>query len=231
MTLLLRYVAHSEIGLIRKNNQDSGFASPHLIVVADGMGGAAAGDLASAVAIDTVRHVDAGHGRRADARGAGPGGQRGERPDRRPGRLRPGPGRHGHHADRRAVRRQRAGPGPHRRQPGLPAARQHAGTAHPRPQLGAVAGRRRQDQRGRGGQPPAPLAAAQGAERPAGQRPRPAPGARRRRRPADVLQRRASAAWSTTTRSRRRCGCRPWRPRSSGWSPRRSPRAASTTSP
>ena len=57
MTLLLRYVAHSEIGLIRKNNQDSGFASPHLIVVADGMGGAAAGDLASAVAIDTIRHV------------------------------------------------------------------------------------------------------------------------------------------------------------------------------
>jgi serine/threonine protein phosphatase PrpC len=57
VTLLLRYVAHSEIGLIRKNNQDSGFASPHLIVVADGMGGAAAGDLASAVAIDTVRHV------------------------------------------------------------------------------------------------------------------------------------------------------------------------------
>jgi serine/threonine protein phosphatase PrpC len=59
VTLLLRYVAHSEIGLIRKNNQDSGFASPHLIVVADGMGGAAAGDLASAVAIDTVRHVNA----------------------------------------------------------------------------------------------------------------------------------------------------------------------------
>ena len=58
MTLQLRYVAHSEIGPIRKNNQDSGFASPHLLVVADGMGGAAAGDLASAVAIDTVRDVD-----------------------------------------------------------------------------------------------------------------------------------------------------------------------------
>ena len=58
MTLQLRYVAHSEIGPIRKNNQDSGFASPHLLVVADGMGGAAAGDLASAVAIDTVRQVD-----------------------------------------------------------------------------------------------------------------------------------------------------------------------------
>ena len=58
MPLLLRYVAHSEIGLIRKNNQDSGYASPHLLVVADGMGGAAAGDLASAVAIETIRHVD-----------------------------------------------------------------------------------------------------------------------------------------------------------------------------
>ena len=58
MTLQLRYVTHSEIGLIRKNNQDSGFASPHLLVVADGMGGAAAGDLASAVAIDTIRRID-----------------------------------------------------------------------------------------------------------------------------------------------------------------------------
>ena len=46
MTLQLRYAAHSETGLIRKNNQDSGFASPRLLVVADGMGGAAAGDLA-----------------------------------------------------------------------------------------------------------------------------------------------------------------------------------------
>lgn len=55
----LRFVAHSEIGLIRKNNQDSGYASPRLLVVADGMGGAAAGDLASAIAVDSVKHVDA----------------------------------------------------------------------------------------------------------------------------------------------------------------------------
>jgi serine/threonine protein phosphatase PrpC len=59
MPLTLRYVTHSEIGLVRKNNQDSGYASPHLLVVADGMGGAAAGDLASAVAIQTIRQVDA----------------------------------------------------------------------------------------------------------------------------------------------------------------------------
>jgi PPM family protein phosphatase len=58
MTLQLSYVAHSDIGLIRKNNQDSGYASAHLLVVADGMGGAAAGDLASAVAIDTIRKVE-----------------------------------------------------------------------------------------------------------------------------------------------------------------------------
>ena len=59
MTLQLKYVAHSEVGLIRKNNQDSGFASPHVLVVADGMGGAAAGDLASAVAINTIRTIEA----------------------------------------------------------------------------------------------------------------------------------------------------------------------------
>ncbi len=58
MVLQLRYATHSEIGLIRKNNQDSGFASAHLLVVADGMGGAAAGDLASAVAIDTLQRID-----------------------------------------------------------------------------------------------------------------------------------------------------------------------------
>src|SRR5918997_4987103 len=58
MSLQLEIVSHSEIGLVRKNNQDSGYASPHLLVVADGMGGAAAGDLASAVAIDTIRMVD-----------------------------------------------------------------------------------------------------------------------------------------------------------------------------
>lgn len=60
MTLQLRYAAHSEIGLVRKNNQDSGYASPRLIVVADGMGGAAAGDLASAAAVQQLRRADRG---------------------------------------------------------------------------------------------------------------------------------------------------------------------------
>lgn len=57
--LHLLVVARSEVGLVRKNNQDSGYASPRLLVVADGMGGAAAGDLASAVAIDEIQALDA----------------------------------------------------------------------------------------------------------------------------------------------------------------------------
>jgi serine/threonine protein phosphatase PrpC len=59
MTLSLRSVAHSEIGLVRKNNQDSAYVSPTMLMVADGMGGAAAGDLASAVAIAELRKADA----------------------------------------------------------------------------------------------------------------------------------------------------------------------------
>ena len=61
MSLALRYRAHSEIGLVRKNNQDSAYVSPTMLVVADGMGGAAAGDLASAVAIKELRAVDGDH--------------------------------------------------------------------------------------------------------------------------------------------------------------------------
>lgn len=56
--LTWEYLAHSEVGLVRKNNQDSGLVSADLLVVADGMGGAAAGDLASAVAVDTLAHTD-----------------------------------------------------------------------------------------------------------------------------------------------------------------------------
>jgi protein phosphatase len=61
MPLTLRTVAHSEIGLVRKNNQDSGYASPTMVVVADGMGGAAAGDLASTVAVTELQKADGLH--------------------------------------------------------------------------------------------------------------------------------------------------------------------------
>ncbi len=54
MTLRLRSSARSDVGLIRSGNEDSGYAGPRLLVVADGMGGHAAGELASATAVATL---------------------------------------------------------------------------------------------------------------------------------------------------------------------------------
>ncbi|SHJ66637.1 Serine/threonine protein phosphatase PrpC [Tessaracoccus bendigoensis DSM 12906] len=54
----LRFAAHSEVGRVRKNNQDAGYASPNMLLVTDGMGGAAAGDLASAVASTEAARSD-----------------------------------------------------------------------------------------------------------------------------------------------------------------------------
>jgi len=59
VSLTFRSTAHSEVGLVRKNNQDSAYVSAGMIMVADGMGGAAAGDLASAVAVAAVGELDA----------------------------------------------------------------------------------------------------------------------------------------------------------------------------
>jgi protein phosphatase len=56
--LSLRFGAVSDIGRIRKKNDDSGYAGSHLLVVADGMGGAPAGDVASAVTISTIKRLD-----------------------------------------------------------------------------------------------------------------------------------------------------------------------------
>jgi len=58
MTLTLRYAARSDVGLIREGNEDSGYAGPALLLVADGMGGHAAGELASAIAGATVADLD-----------------------------------------------------------------------------------------------------------------------------------------------------------------------------
>ena len=55
--LALRFAGRSEIGLVRRNNEDSGYVSVDIAVVADGMGGHEAGELASAATIASV--VDA----------------------------------------------------------------------------------------------------------------------------------------------------------------------------
>lgn len=58
MTLRLRYAARSDVGLLREGNEDSGYAGPSLLMVADGMGGHAAGELASAIAVATVAGLE-----------------------------------------------------------------------------------------------------------------------------------------------------------------------------
>ena len=58
MTYALTYAAASHIGLIRGNNEDSAYAGPHLLALADGMGGHAAGEIASQLMISHIAHVD-----------------------------------------------------------------------------------------------------------------------------------------------------------------------------
>jgi serine/threonine protein phosphatase PrpC len=60
-TLALDVRAHSEVGPVRRNNQDSAYVSSTMLMVADGMGGAAAGDLASSVAVAELKRADGPH--------------------------------------------------------------------------------------------------------------------------------------------------------------------------
>jgi protein phosphatase len=58
-SLRLRFAAISDVGRVRKDNQDSGYVGPWLLAVCDGVGGAARGDIASSTAIAQLRRLDA----------------------------------------------------------------------------------------------------------------------------------------------------------------------------
>jgi PPM family protein phosphatase len=58
MTLVLRYAARSDRGLVRQNNQDAVYAGPRLLALADGMGGHAAGEIASKAVIAAFVPLD-----------------------------------------------------------------------------------------------------------------------------------------------------------------------------
>ena len=57
-TCASRYAARSDRGLVRANNEDSVYAGARLLALADGMGGHAAGEVASQLVIAALAHLD-----------------------------------------------------------------------------------------------------------------------------------------------------------------------------
>lgn len=61
MAIALRYAVRSDKGLVRSNNEDSVYAGPRLLAIADGMGGHAAGEVASTTVINALERLDEDH--------------------------------------------------------------------------------------------------------------------------------------------------------------------------
>ncbi|RSZ61901.1 protein phosphatase [Corynebacterium hylobatis] len=59
MSLRLNYAALSDRGLVRGNNEDSAYAGPNMLIIADGMGGHAAGEIASQMMVTHLERLDA----------------------------------------------------------------------------------------------------------------------------------------------------------------------------
>jgi PPM family protein phosphatase len=59
MRVAIRYAAGSDVGRARENNEDSAYAGPWLLAVADGMGGHVGGEIASSLAVHSLAQVDA----------------------------------------------------------------------------------------------------------------------------------------------------------------------------
>src|SRR5690625_5905539 len=58
MALAFHFAARSDAGGVRSKNDDSGYAGRFFAVVADGMGGHAGGDIASASTVLDLAHLD-----------------------------------------------------------------------------------------------------------------------------------------------------------------------------
>ena len=58
MTPALVYTARSHLGMVRENNEDSAYAGPRLLALADGMGGHAAGEVASQYVVAELAKLD-----------------------------------------------------------------------------------------------------------------------------------------------------------------------------
>jgi PPM family protein phosphatase len=59
MSLMLRSVKVSDIGLVRTNNEDAAHAGRRLVALADGIGGMPSGELASAIVVQALATLDA----------------------------------------------------------------------------------------------------------------------------------------------------------------------------
>lgn len=56
--IMFKAAVRSNVGLVRQNNQDSGYVGPNFLLIADGMGGHAGGDVASAITVSRLSALD-----------------------------------------------------------------------------------------------------------------------------------------------------------------------------